>query len=71
MGFKPPKNLNFEGNLNATPTRIWFYWLAARVTEKDERIKVDTLLHVAEPQAQQIFNLFEFENWRQVQNTIC
>ena len=66
MSLKPPRNLNFEGNVDEN-YKIWeqqydIYALAAGVSEKAENIQVATFLHVAGPQAQQVYNSFEFNN---------
>ena len=63
MSLKPPKALSFEGNLDEN-YRVWaqqyeLYALAAGVTDKAENVQVATFLHVAGPQAQQVFNSFD------------
>ena len=62
LHFKPPSQLNFEGNIAKNYKewiRAWdIYATAIELKKKDETIQVASFLHVAGPAAQSIFDTF-------------
>lgn len=64
--FRPPDALSFQGNL-AESWRRWkqqfeVYMVASGKTDKSDEVKAATFLHVAGPEALEVFNSLSFEN---------
>ena len=62
---KPPEPLRIEGNLSENWKKCWqcfeFYLTATGISEKDNKIKTSTFLHVIGQEALDIYNTFKFE----------
>lgn len=62
----PPEQLSLQGNV-AENWRKWkqrfeLFVAASGLSEKDEKVQAATLLHVAGPEALEIYNTFLWEN---------
>ena len=61
----PPEQMSFKGNV----AENWCKWkqcfelflAASRLSEKDDKVQSATLLHVASPDALEIYNTFAWE----------
>ena len=62
----PPKQLNLQGNMaenwHKWKQRFELFAAASGLSEKDEKVQVAMLLHVAGPDALEIYNTFSWEN---------
>ena len=62
---KPPEPLRIDGNLSENWKKWWqrfeFYLTATGISEKDNKIKTSTFLHVVGQEALEIYNTFKFE----------
>ena len=64
--FQPPESLSFQGNI-AENWRRWkqrfeIYMVASGKNSKSDEVKAATFLHIAGPEALEIFNTLSFYN---------
>ncbi len=62
---KPPGTLNLEGNLEEN-WRVWLqkfeiYLVTRGISEKSEKEKCATFLHIAGDDGLKVFNIFDFD----------
>ena len=64
--FKPPEPLNLEGNLSENwrkwKQRFELYLVASGTSDKEEKTKAATLLHVVGTEALEVYNTFTWDS---------